>query len=153
MIFRDKNTLWFKDSYHTKIVYHLNSIIRSHVKRDLVTLSNVNNSTSCTKSINKILLKKIKNSWINYVNLISIKVIHFNVTMAQEQTHRKFILAIAFFQAVVIALFCVFVRYDQSLDSLYHANRTNPTEDSVMDTQYHSKFSFMINSHEFSKIL
>ena len=79
------------------------------------------------------------------MNLISIKVIHFNVTMAQEQTHRKFILAIAFFQAVVIALFCVFVRYDQSLDSLYHANRTNPTEDSVMDTQYHSKFSFKTN--------
>ena len=87
------------------------------------------------------------------MNLISIKVIHFNVTMAQEQTHRKFILAIAFFQAVVIALFCVFVRYDQSLDSLYHANRTNPTEDSVMDTQYHSKFLFKMNLNEFSKIL
>ena len=71
--------------------------------------------------------------------------------MAQEQTHRKFILAIAFFQAVVIALFCVFVRYDTSLDSLYHANRTNPTEDSVMDTQYHSKFLFKINLYEFSK--
>ena len=79
--------------------------------------------------------------------------IHLNVTMAQEQTHRKFILAIAFFQAVVIALFCVFVRYDQSLDSLYHANRTNPTEDSVMDTQYHSKFLFKMNLNEFSKIL
>ena len=59
--------------------------------------------------------------------------------MGKEQTHRQFILFIAFFQVVVIALFCIFVRYDAPLDSLHNANRTSSTKDSVMDSQYHSK--------------
>ena len=59
--------------------------------------------------------------------------------MEKGQTHRKFILAIALFQAVVVALFCVFVRYDKSIDSKYHENRTSGTMDGVMDSQYHSK--------------
>ena len=60
--------------------------------------------------------------------------------MMKEQTHRQFILFIAFFQIVVVALFCVFVRYDKPLDSLYHENRTMGNKDSVMDNQYHSEF-------------
>ena len=63
--------------------------------------------------------------------------------MKNEQTHRKFILFIAVFQVAVVAIFCVFVRYDEELDSLFHANRTTGTSDGVMDNQYHSKyFSF-----------
>ena len=64
--------------------------------------------------------------------------------MMKEQTHRQFILFIAFFQIVVVALFCVFVRYDKPLDSLYHENRTMGTKDSVMDSQYHSEFFTVI---------
>ena len=62
--------------------------------------------------------------------------------MKNEQTHRKFILFIAVFQVAVIAIFCVFVRYDEQLDSLFHANRTTGTSDGVMDNQYHSKYFF-----------
>ena len=62
--------------------------------------------------------------------------------MKNEQTHRKFILFIAVFQVAVIAIFCVFVRYDEQLDSLFHANRTTGTADGVMDNQYHSKYFF-----------
>ena len=64
--------------------------------------------------------------------------------MKNEQTHRKFILFIAVFQVAVIAIFCVFVRYDEELDSLFHANRTTGTSDGVMDNQYHSKDFFFI---------
>ena len=60
--------------------------------------------------------------------------------MNDKQTHRKFILFVAVFQVAVIAIFCVFVRYDEQLDSLFHANRTTGTADGVMDNQYHSKF-------------
>ena len=60
--------------------------------------------------------------------------------MINEQTHRKFILFIAFFQVVVVGLFCIFVRYDEPLDSLFHANRTSGAVDNVMANQYHSKF-------------
>ena len=67
--------------------------------------------------------------------------------MRKDQTHRQFILFIAVFQAVVIALFCIFVRYDKPLDSLHHENRTMGTKDSVMDSQYHSEFFIAINAY------
>ena len=60
--------------------------------------------------------------------------------MSVKQTHRNFILFIACFQVVVVCLFCIFVRYDEPLDSLFHANRTSGAVDNVMANQYHSKF-------------
>ena len=60
--------------------------------------------------------------------------------MSVKQTHRNFILFIACFQVLVVCLFCIFVRYDEPLDSLFHANRTSGAVDNVMANQYHSKF-------------
>ena len=106
--------------------------------------SDIQNSLQYVPIIDNLVIERLQKQ-LNKLCQVDLnqKGLYFKFTMKNEQTHRKFILFIAVFQVAVIAIFCVFVRYDEQLDSLFHANRTTGTTDGVMDNQYHSKyFSF-----------
>ena len=115
---------------HVTLCAHPQKCIRSHQQKNWAAETAIRvNPCSPPQFFIQLVFKPHLGTWILLFGL--------------QQTHRKFILFIAVFQVAVIAIFCVFVRYDEELDSLFHANRTTGTSDGVMDNQYHSKyFSF-----------